>query len=208
MADENPVTPSTAIVPAAGSGMAPGDKHAAVARAVTDLAVERALGDAVSPEAKKALATQIAPWAERLAWLLDDWIRIPGTNIRFGLDALVGLVPGVGDVVTGTGSVALLLYALKERIPTPALARMVANVGVDVLGGSIPIVGDAFDVAWRSNRKNLEIIQRYKDDPKAEPTPADKALVAVGIVLAILSVAIPFAIGAFFGVGIWSLLSG
>ena len=199
---------STAIVPAGGLAVRDGDKHVAVARAVTDLAVEKALGDAVSPEAKKAIAKEIAPWAERLAWLLDDWIRIPGTNIRFGLDALVGLIPGVGDVVTGTGSVALLLYALRERIPTPALARMVTNIGVDVLGGSIPIVGDAFDVAWRSNRKNLELIKRYKDDPKAEPSPADKALVAVGIVLAILSVAIPFAVGAFFGVGIWSLFSG
>lgn len=203
MADEDPVSASTAIVPADAP-----EKHAAVARAVTDLAVDRALGETVSPEMKKAIAHEIAPWAERLAWLLDDWIRIPGTNIRFGLDALVGLVPGVGDVVTGTGSVALLLYALRERIPTPALARMVANIGVDVLGGALPVVGDAFDVAWRSNRKNLDIIKRYKDDPKAEPSPADKALVAVGIVLAILSVAIPFAIGAFFGVGIWSLFSG
>lgn len=203
MADEDPVSASTAIVPAAGP-----EKHAAVARAVTDLAVDKALGETVSPEMRKAIAKEIAPWAERLAWLLDDWIRIPGTNIRFGLDALVGLVPGVGDVVTGTGSVALLLYALRERIPTPALARMVANIGVDVLGGALPVVGDAFDVAWRSNRKNLDIIKRYQDDPKAEPSPADRALVAVGIVLAVLSVAIPFAIGAFFGVGIWSLLSG
>jgi hypothetical protein len=204
VSDEEPVSTSAAIVAAPSSG----DRHAAVARAVTGLAVDKALGEGVSPEMKKALAKELAPWAERLAWLLDDWIRIPGTNIRFGLDALVGLVPGVGDVVTGTGSVALLLYALRERIPTPALARMVANIGVDVLGGALPVVGDAFDVAWRSNRKNLEIIKRYQDDPKAEPSPADKALVAVGITLAILSVAIPFAIGAFFGVGIWSLLFG
>lgn len=193
---------STAIVPVEEAR-----PEAELARKVTDLAIDKALGDALTPEAKKALAKELAPWAERLVFLLDEWIRIPGTNIRFGLDALVGLVPGVGDVVTGTGSIALLLYALKERVPTPALARMVANIGVDVLGGAIPVVGDAFDVAWRSNRKNLDIIKRYKDDPGAEPSAADKALVAVGITLAILSVALPFAIGAIFGVGIWSLFN-
>lgn len=198
---------ATAIVPTEGVPSR-GEGHAAVARAVTDVAIDKALGDAISPEAKKALAKEIAPWAERLVWLLDEWIRIPGTNIKFGLDALVGLVPGVGDVVTGTGSIALLVYALREKLPTPALARMVANIGVDVLGGSVPFLGDAFDVAWRSNRKNLDIIQRYKDDPKAEPTAGDKALVAIGITLAILSVVIPFAVGAFFGVGVWSLFSG
>jgi hypothetical protein len=193
---------STAIVPAEEAR-----PEAELARKVTDLAIDKALGDALTPEAKKALAKELAPWAERLVFLLDEWIRIPGTNIRFGLDALVGLVPGVGDVVTGTGSIALLLYALRERVPTPALARMVANIGVDVLGGAIPVVGDAFDVAWRSNRKNLDIIKRYKDDPGAEPSAADKALVAIGITLAILSVALPFAIGAIFGVGIWSLFN-
>lgn len=193
---------STAIVPAEEAR-----PEAELARKVTDLAIDKALGDALTPEAKKALAKELAPWAERLVFLLDEWIRIPGTNIRFGLDALVGLVPGVGDVVTGTGSIALLLYALKERVPTAGLARMVANIGVDVLGGAVPVVGDAFDVAWRSNRKNLEIIKRYKDDPTAEPSTADKALVAIGIGLAILSVALPFAIGAIFGVGIWSLFN-
>lgn len=171
-------------------------------QAVARRAVDEVLGDQASPEAKQAVAEQLAPWVERLAYYLDDWIRIPGTNVRFGLDALVGLVPGVGDLVTGTGSVALLLLALRRRVPTIGIARMVMNIAVDTLGGALPVVGDAFDLAWRSNRKNLEILQRYADDPQAEPTAGDKLLVGVGIALAILSVLVPLLVGAWLGVGL------
>lgn len=175
-----------------------------LAKAVASKAVDRALGDEISPEVKKELVERIAPWAERLAYYLDDWIRIPGTNIKFGLDAIVGLVPGVGDVVTGTGSVALLLLALKRGVPTVGLMRMVLNIAVDVLGGALPVVGDVFDVAWRSNRKNLDIIQRYAEDPDAEPTAGDKLLVGVGIGLAILSILVPLFLGLWLGAGIYA----
>lgn len=178
-----------------------------VAKVVTEKAIDRALGDDVSPEIKKELAAKIAPCAERLAYYLDDWIRIPGTDVRFGLDAVVGLIPGVGDVVTGTGSVALLLLALKRGVPTVGLARMVLNIGVDVLGGAMPFVGDVFDVAWRSNRKNLDIIKRYAEDPDAEPTAGDKLLVGVGIALAILSILVPLFLGIWLGAGIFAWLN-
>jgi hypothetical protein len=178
-----------------------------LAKAVTDKALDRALGDDVSPEIKREIAAKIAPWAERLAYLLDDWIRIPGTDIKFGLDAIVGLIPGVGDVVTGTGSVALLLLALKNRVPTAGLLRMIGNIGVDVVGGAIPFVGDLFDVAWRSNRKNLEIIKRYEADPDAEASTGDKVLVGVGITLAVLGVLVPFAIGIWLGAGVFAIFS-
>jgi hypothetical protein len=178
---------------------------ARVAQAVTAEAIDRALGDEVSPAVKKEIAERIAPWAERLAYYLDDWIRIPGTNVRFGLDAVVGLIPGVGDVVTGTGSIALLLLALKRGVPTAGLLRMVLNIGVDVLGGALPVVGDAFDVAWRSNRKNLDIIKRYAEDPDAEPTAGDKLFVGIGIALAILSILVPLLVGAWLGAGIYAL---
>jgi hypothetical protein len=79
---------------------------------------------------------------------------------------------------------------------------MVMNIAVDTLGGALPVVGDAFDLAWRSNRKNLEILQRYADDPQAEPTAGDKLLVGVGIALAILSVLVPLLVGAWLGVGL------
>ncbi len=174
-------------------------------QAVARRAVEHALGEQLSPEAQKALAAQLEPWAERLAYYLDDWIRIPGTNVRFGLDALVGLVPGVGDLVTGTGSVALLLLALRRGVPTVGIARMVLNIAIDTLGGALPVVGDAFDAVWRSNRKNLEILQRYAEDPHAEPSAGDKLLVGAGIALAILSVLVPLLVGAWLGVGLATL---
>lgn len=178
-----------------------------LAKAVTDKALDRALGEDVSPEMKREIASKIAPWAERLAYLLDDWIRIPGTDIKLGLDAFIGLIPGVGDVVTGTGSVALLLLALKNRVPTVGLLRMVGNIGIDVVGGSVPFVGDVFDVAWRSNRKNLDIIKRYEANPDAEATTGDKVVVGVGITLAVLGVLVPFAVGIWLGAGIFSIFS-
>lgn len=178
-----------------------------LAKAVTGTAIDRALGDDVSPEIKKEIAARIEPWAERMAMLLDDWIRIPGTDIKFGLDAVVGLIPGVGDVVTGTGSVALLLLALKRRVPTAGLMRMVFNIGVDVLGGALPFVGDLFDVAWRSNRKNLDVIKRYAEDPTSEPTAGDRLLVGVGIALAVLSVVVPLVVGIFLGASVFTLFN-
>jgi hypothetical protein len=179
-----------------------------LARVVTSKAVDRALGEDISPELKKQIASQIEPWAERLAYFLDDWIRIPGTNIKFGLDAVVGLVPGVGDLVTGTGSVALLLLALKRGVPTAGLMRMIFNIGMDVVGGAIPVLGDFFDVAWRSNRKNLDVIKRYTADPDgplAEPSSGDKLLVGVGITLAVLGVVVPLLVGIFLGASVFSL---
>lgn len=184
------------------------EKREKLARALSSRAVEQALGDEASPDVKKAIASQLAPWAERLVTILDDFLRIPGTNVKIGLDPILGLIPGVGDIVTGTSSIALLLLALKERIPTIAIGRMIANIGIDTLVGSVPFVGDAFDFVYRSNRQNLEIIRKYKDDPKAEPTTADKALVGVGIGLVALSVILPLTVGAAIGAWLTTLFGG
>jgi hypothetical protein len=184
------------------------EERGRLAKALTSRAVDRALGDEASPEVKKAIASQIAPWAERLVTVLDDFIRIPGTNIKIGLDPILGLIPGVGDIVTGTSSIALLMLALKERIPTVAIGRMVLNIGIDTAVGAIPLVGDAFDVVYRSNRQNLDIIKKYKDDPKAEPTAADKALVGLGIGLVALSVILPLTVGAAIGAWLATLFGG
>jgi hypothetical protein len=180
-----------------------------VTNALTDKAVDRVLGDEVSPEVKQLIKTQLAPWAERLVQLTDEFIRIPGTDIHIGLDPILGfLFPGAGDMVTGAGSISLLFLALKERIPTVAIGRMVGNILVDTVVGSVPLVGDAFDVVWRSNRKNLEIIQQYKDDPKAEPSRLDYALVYGGIGLVILSIAIPITLALVFGFSLGAMFGG
>ncbi|MCB9592802.1 MAG: DUF4112 domain-containing protein [Sandaracinaceae bacterium] len=174
-------------------------------RRAAGLAVDKILGDEASPELKKAAADLVAPWAEKLVRGLDDFIRIPGTNIRVGLDSIVGfIIPGAGDAITGTASMALLLLALKERVPTVAIGKMVLNILVDTVGGLLPVVGDAFDVAWRSNRRNLDIIEQYKADPQKEPTALDYLLVGSGLALAVLSVLLPIFI--VYGVGLGAVL--
>lgn len=191
------------------SRQAPRDRKREVTDALTDKALDRVLGDEVSPEVKKLLKTQLAPWAERLVQLTDEFIRIPGTDIHIGLDPILGfLFPGAGDVVTGAGSISLLFLALKERVPTVAIGRMVLNILVDTVVGSVPLVGDAFDVVWRSNRKNLEIIQQYKEDPKAEPSRLDYALVYGGVGLVVLSIAIPITLALVFGFSLGALFTG
>ena len=174
-------------------------------RRAASAAVERVMGDEVSPALKRAAADAIAPWAERLVEWLDDFIKIPGTKFGIGLDPIIGfLLPGAGDAITGTGSIALLFLALKERVPTIVLLRMCMNILVDTVGGLLPFVGDAFDVVWRSNKRNLDLIRQYKDDPKRKPTFADYALVGVGLTLAVLSIVLPILI--IYGVGLGAVL--
>lgn len=168
-------------------------------------AVERVMGDDVSPELKKAATDAVAPWAERLVHWLDDFIRIPGTKMGIGLDPIIGfLIPGAGDAVTGAGSIGLLFLALEERLPTIVFLRMCMNILVDTVGGLVPFVGDAFDLVWRSNKRNLELIEKYRGEDKPKPTFADYALVGVGVTLALLSVALPLII--IYGIGLGAIL--
>jgi hypothetical protein len=100
---------------------------------------------------------------EALARLLDTAFLIPGTNIRFGFDALIGLVPGIGDAVTSLISLYIISEARALGAPRLLVARMLANVALESVVGIVPIVGDAFDVAWRSNRRNLALLRGHLD---------------------------------------------
>ena len=102
---------------------------------------------------------------DMLAHVLDDFLRIPGTSVRFGLDAVVGLVPVIGDVLGGLASCILLLAAWLRGVPYVTLARMTLNVGVEVVVGSIPLFGDMFDVAWKANRRNYKLLTRHMQEP-------------------------------------------
>lgn len=97
---------------------------------------------------------------ERLGWLMDDLIRIPGLNWRFGLDALVGLIPGFGDTATSLVSFYILAAAVRYRVPKVTLLRMGTNLGIDYLVGSLPFVGDLFDAWWKSNQRNIDLLQK------------------------------------------------
>jgi len=145
-------------------------------------------------------------WAEKLVRVLDDGIRIPGTDFRFGLDAIIGfLFPSAGDVITGAGSLSLLFLAVKERVPTVVIGRMVVNIAIDTIVGTVPLLGDAFDLFWKSNRKNLELIERYRDDPDAKPSAADYLLVGTGVLLVAASIALPLLFMWLVGAGVASL---
>jgi len=102
----------------------------------------------------------------KLEFLLDEAFRIPATQIRFGLDALVGLVPGIGDVLAGLFSLLIPLAAWIRGVPYVTVLRMAANLGIGVLVGSIPILGDAFDVAWKPNRRNYRLLTRHLGEPR------------------------------------------
>jgi len=97
---------------------------------------------------------------DRLAWLMDDLFRVPGLGWRFGLDALIGLIPGFGDTATSLASFYILANAVRYGVPKITLLRMGLNLGIDYAIGSLPVVGDVFDAWWKSNRKNLDLLRR------------------------------------------------
>ena len=100
---------------------------------------------------------------DALATLLDTAVVLPGTNIRFGLDALIGLVPGIGDTITTAMSLWIVHEAHQLGAPSHVIARMLGNVALDSVVGAVPLIGDAFDVMWRSNRRNMRLLQEWLD---------------------------------------------
>ncbi|AXC12486.1 hypothetical protein ACPOL_3191 [Acidisarcina polymorpha] len=102
---------------------------------------------------------------DRLAHILDDCFRIPGTPIRFGLDGIVGLVPAIGDVLAGLASCILIFAAWVRGVPYITLVRMLVNLALDVVIGAIPFLGDAFDIAWKANRRNYALLVRHIEQP-------------------------------------------
>jgi hypothetical protein len=97
---------------------------------------------------------------ERLSWLMDDLIRVPVLGWRFGLDAIIGLIPAFGDTSTSLVSLYILASAVRYRVPKITLLRMGLNIAIDYAVGSLPVVGDLFDAWWKSNRMNLDLLKR------------------------------------------------
>ena len=92
---------------------------------------------------------------------LDESFTIPGTNIKFGMDAILGLVPGGGDLVSGIFSLYMLRAAMKMKLPKRAILSILVNIILDTTVGIIPVAGDIFDVFWKSNKRNMSIIEKY-----------------------------------------------
>jgi hypothetical protein len=105
-------------------------------------------------------AVEVEENLERLSWVLDDLFRVPILGWRVGLDAIVGLIPGVGDTATTLASLYILVSAVRYRVPKVTLLRMGLNLGIDYVLGALPLVGDVFDAWWKSNQKNIELLRR------------------------------------------------
>src|SRR5215210_5036778 len=110
--------------------------------------------------ARPAKAVEIEQSLDQLSRWMDGLFRIPGIGWRFGLDAIVGLIPGFGDLATTGVSFYILASAVRYRVPKITLLRMGLNVAVDYLLGSLPVVGDLFDAWWKSNQMNVELLKR------------------------------------------------
>lgn len=130
--------------------------------------------------------------ARTLTRLLDSAARVPGTNFRFGLDPLLGIIPGLGDLAGAALSSYVVLLASRFGAPRTVIVRMLANVAIDTVAGTVPVVGDLFDAGWKSNTRNLALLERHIGQPTGEKaancaviwlTVAVLALLAVGAVM-------------------------
>ena len=125
----------------------------------------------------------------RWAVLLDSQFRVPGTRWRFGLDAIVGLIPGLGDIATPTFSALILIQAVRMRLPRVVQARIVLNAALDMLLGLVPVIGDLVDVGWKANLRNLALLERHAR-PGVPPARSDYIFVLMWvIVLAFVAIA-------------------
>jgi hypothetical protein len=104
---------------------------------------------------------------EVIAWLLDSSIAIPGTGRRIGVDAIVGFIPGLGDLLSGGLGIFVVIRGAMLGLPRVVLVRMLANVGIDFVIGAIPVIGDIFDLWFKSNQRNVSLAKRYIAEPDA-----------------------------------------
>ncbi len=128
-----------------------------------------------------------------LEFLLDEAFRVPGTRFRFGLDGIIGLIPGLGDVLAGVVSLVIPLAAWIRGVPYVALMRMAVNLGIGVLVGSVPLLGDIFDVVWKANRRNLRLLHRHLREPRRHTWRDWMFLVALACALGVVF-ALPLAL--------------
>ena len=122
--------------------------------------------------------------ARTVARLLDSVARVPGTGIRFGADAIIGLVPGLGDIGGAALAGYLVILAQRLGVPRAVVLRMLGNVAVDTLVGTVPVLGDLFDVAFKSNLRNVALLERALERPGA--TTSTSRLLVAGTILGLV----------------------
>lgn len=125
----------------------------------------------------------------RLSRLLDSAFEVPGTRFRIGFDALIGLIPGIGDLAGGAVSLYIVVEAARLGVPIRGLILMIFNILVELVIGIVPVAGDLFDAAWKTNLRNMEIIERYVEPVAGAPAPSNGMARLGAALLAIIALA-------------------
>lgn len=158
------------------------------------------------PQKPQTAATTDTGLSRHLAHVLDDLVTIPGTTIGLGLDALLGLVPGAGDIIGSGMSAAIMYDAARRRVSLLVLARMAWNMLLDAALGLLPVIGDAADVAHRANRRNYRLLQAALADGRTSNRSAPVYLL-LAVLLIVLPLVIGVAIGVIVLVALWTFLT-
>lgn len=140
----------------------------------------------IDPALERRLA-RLREWAG----LLDGAFRVPGTGLRFGWDPILGLVPGLGDLIAPAYAVAIIVTAAQLGVPRIVQVRMLLTAAVDLVIGAIPVVGDLFDFVWRANYRNMALLERHLRSPRPARRTDWLFVIAILAVLAVVA-ALPF----------------
>jgi hypothetical protein len=149
----------------------------------------------------------VLSWLRWWADLLDSRFRVPGTNVRFGIDPILSLVPGFGDLASPAYTLLLLVQGVRQRVPKVVIARMVLNALVDALIGVVPIAGTIGDVFWRANTANLALVERHARPGRA-PSRGDYLFVFGAVAVFGLLALVPFLLGIWMAAMIWRFVVG
>ncbi|MGB3404948.1 MAG: DUF4112 domain-containing protein [Microcoleaceae cyanobacterium] len=144
----------------------------------------------------------------QLSHVLDNAIPVPGTSYRIGLDPILGLIPGGGDIVGGILSAYIMFKAFQMGVPRKTLTQMATNIALESLVGTVPVLGDVFDVAWKANVKNVELLETHLNVPTPEAKKANPLYVFLLIAGLLLLIVLIAAVGiAIIGL-LWNLITG
>ena len=141
----------------------------------------------------------------QISHLLDNAIPIPGTKYRFGLDPILGLLPGGGDMAGGLMSVYIVFEAMRMGVPSETIGRMGTNIVLDLLTGTVPVVGDLFDVAFKANSLNVALLEKHVAAP--EPSKASDKIFAAVVIVALIALVIGMAaLSVWLITSLWNLI--
>jgi hypothetical protein len=143
----------------------------------------------------------------RTAQLLDAAVRIPFTPWRIGIDGLIGLVPGIGDLVGALLSASIVFEAMRLGAPAAVLSRMLLNVGIDAIIGEIPVLGDIFDIGFKANLRNVALVERHLADARGAAA-ASRGFLWLCLMALLLIVVGTVALAAVMLVGLWRWMAG